>query len=176
MPKDPTPTETDPNEMIRDYDPEEYYTVSCRVFGTDMAIIAEAALAEGVSMQKYARRLVLPGAYADLKLAPPDFAMYEHPDPIGEAARLLGITPREYAAKAARKVALEDLGVQLPTRAARASEPPPAGMVKGASSKRGKKGPTGEIGRSENVEIRNNAETPNESGMRVAVRKKAGSR
>lgn len=75
-------------------------------------LIHEAAKTKDMSVSDYARRILIDWAASDLGKSPPDLSCYE-PDLVAQAAKKLGMTPREFASNAAREAASKAL--QLPT-------------------------------------------------------------
>jgi uncharacterized protein (DUF1778 family) len=81
-------------------------TIACRVFEQHHDIVHRAAAAANKSVDEYSREIIVAWAASDLKLNPPDFSLYRHTDVVAEAAKLEGVTTREFASRAAREAAM----------------------------------------------------------------------
>lgn len=73
-------------------------------------LVHDAAKAKGLSIADYLRRVVLEWAASDLGQPPPDLSIYT-PDLVAQAARKLGMSPREFSAKAVRDAAERAMGL-----------------------------------------------------------------
>lgn len=92
-----------PAIQIRDSRPNN--TISFRAYDDHHALVHEAAARQGVSAANAMRKVVLEWAASVLDREPPDLTMYDHTDLIGEAAKRLGMSTREYGVWAARETA-----------------------------------------------------------------------
>lgn len=84
----------------------EKKTIAARLFTQHHEIVHRAASASHRSVDAYVRDVIVAWAASDLKMAPPDMTLYRHTDVVAEAARIAGVTPREFTAAAAREAAM----------------------------------------------------------------------
>lgn len=105
-------------------------TMSFRAFADHAGLIHDAARAKGVSAASFMRKVVLEWAAAELGESTPDMGRYAHTDQVAEAAKLAGMTPRDFITHAAREAATAMLAKIVTERPAvrPASEPPPPPM------------------------------------------------
>ncbi len=113
----------------RDASDTSKITMSFQAIGKHGKLIHEAARTQGENASTYMRRIVLLCVAADLGIEL-DMAGYETTDLVTQAAKKLGMTPREFAANAARDAAADALGLRermqrSAEQLSRLREPPP---------------------------------------------------
>jgi len=94
----------------RDASDSTKITMSFQALGKHGRLIHEAARLAGENASTYMRRLVLMCAAADLGITI-DLNDYTGPDLVAQAAKKLGLSPRDFTQQAAIEKASEELGL-----------------------------------------------------------------
>jgi hypothetical protein len=109
-----------------------------RAYGPHARMIHDAAAALNMSAAAYMRKAALDHAAATLEAPPPDLTVYDGPstDLVARAAERAGLTVRQYLDRAARQLAIKELGSLQGGGGGEGKPPPPKAKVPKAKTRK----------------------------------------